>query len=106
MIVVSDAEEACWPPTFKPLSLDCRWLALWIIQDASQSTLRSSSARTLRRSSIGGCLLSPVSKFQISSASGFREVHRRDILDRFPVQFNIEALDLRDRGYIVQYRFK
>jgi hypothetical protein len=45
MIVASDADEAWWPPTFKPSSLGRRWLALWIIHDASQSTLRSSPTR-------------------------------------------------------------
>jgi hypothetical protein len=52
MIVASDADEAWWPPTFKPSSLGRRWLALWIIHDASQSTLRSSSDKNFRRSAL------------------------------------------------------
>src|SRR6185436_7456606 len=50
MMVASEAEEAWWPPTFSPSSLSRRWLALWTVQVASQSTFRSSSARISRRS--------------------------------------------------------
>ena len=43
MIVASDADDAWWPPTFRPSSLSRMWLALWIVHDDSHSTLRSSS---------------------------------------------------------------
>ena len=43
-IAVIDADEAWWPPTFTPSGLGRRWLALWIIQQASHSALRVSSS--------------------------------------------------------------
>src|SRR4051794_1764087 len=59
MIVASEAEEAWWPPTFRPSSLARRWFALWIVQVESHSTLRSSSARKGRRES---CVMRPGSR--------------------------------------------
>src|SRR5262249_415246 len=44
-----DALEAWWPPTLRPSRLGRIWLALWIIHDDSQSTLRSSALSTARR---------------------------------------------------------
>jgi len=35
-MVVIEAHEAWWPPTFSPSRLSRRWLALWIVQVASQ----------------------------------------------------------------------
>src|SRR5581483_11895960 len=49
MTVASDAQEAWWPPTFRPSRLGRRWLAWWIVQDESHSTLRSSSRSRRRR---------------------------------------------------------
>src|SRR3954451_4530835 len=54
MIVASEAEEAWWPPTFRPSPLARRWFALWMVQVESHSTLRSSSARKGRR---GSCVM-------------------------------------------------
>src|SRR3569832_499419 len=45
MMVASDADDAWCPPTFSESSLSRTWLALCTVQLASQSTLRSSSAR-------------------------------------------------------------
>src|SRR5258708_14620173 len=45
MMVASEADDAWWPPTFSPSTLSRRWLALWMVQLASHSTLRSSSPR-------------------------------------------------------------
>src|SRR5829696_3190127 len=56
MIVASEAEEAWWPPTFRPSLLARRWFALWMVQVESHSTLRSSSARKGRR---GSCVMRP-----------------------------------------------
>ena len=39
---MQDAQDAWWPPTFSPSRLGRMWLALWIIQADSQSSLRSS----------------------------------------------------------------
>ena len=44
----TDAHDAWWPPTFSPSRLGRRWLALWIIQDESHSTLRSSALISAR----------------------------------------------------------
>src|SRR3954466_3479264 len=59
MIVASEAEEAWWPPTFRPSPLARRWFALWMVQVESHSTLRSSSARKGRR---GSCVMRPGSR--------------------------------------------
>src|SRR5215203_3978800 len=56
MMVASEADEAWWPPTFRPSTLSRRWLALWMVQLASHSTLRSSSPRMA--SSLGEMFLS------------------------------------------------
>src|SRR5215210_6455507 len=56
MIVASEAEEAWWPPTFRPSPLARRWFALWMVQVESHRTLRSSSARKGRR---GSCVMRP-----------------------------------------------
>ncbi len=45
MMVASEAEEAWWPPTFRPSVFSRRWLALWIVQLASHSTFFSSSRK-------------------------------------------------------------
>src|SRR6185312_10821382 len=50
MMVASEAEDAWWPPTLRPSTFSRRWLALWMVQLASHSTLRSSSARMARSS--------------------------------------------------------
>ena len=52
MIVVREAQEAWCPPTFSPSSLGRMWLALWIVQAASQRILRSSSP-SMSRSGAG-----------------------------------------------------
>src|SRR5215213_8775733 len=59
MIVASEAEEAWWPPTFRPSLLARRWFALWMVQVESHRTLRSSSARKGRR---GSCVIGPGSR--------------------------------------------
>ncbi len=41
MIEITEAQEAWCPPTFSPSRLGRIWLALWIIHDGSQSSLRS-----------------------------------------------------------------
>ena len=38
---MQEAQEAWWPPTLRPSRLGRMWLALWIIQAESQSSLRS-----------------------------------------------------------------
>ena len=53
MIAVSEEQDAWCPPTLSPSREGLRWLALWIVQDASHSTLRSSAARIARRSAGG-----------------------------------------------------
>ncbi len=42
MIEMHEAQLAWWPPTFSPSRFGRMWLALWIIQDESHSSLRSS----------------------------------------------------------------
>src|ERR1051325_4749808 len=54
MMVASEADEAWWPPTFRPSVLSRKWLALWIVQLASQSTLRSSAASSARSADARG----------------------------------------------------
>jgi hypothetical protein len=44
---MQDAQEAWCPPTFSPSRLGRMWLALWIIQAESQSSLRSSMRSSL-----------------------------------------------------------
>ena len=43
-MLVTEAQEAWWPPTFKPSRLGRRWLALWIIQADNQSSFCSTVA--------------------------------------------------------------
>src|SRR6516162_1202563 len=50
MMVASEADEAWWPPTFSASVFSRRWLAWWMVQLASHSTLRSSSPRITRSS--------------------------------------------------------
>src|SRR5882672_3241132 len=50
MIEITEAHDAWWPPTFSPSRLGRMWLALWIIHDDSQSSLRSSCFRMCVRS--------------------------------------------------------
>src|SRR6516164_5092716 len=50
MMVASEADEAWWPPTFSPSVFSRIWLAWWMVQLASHSTLRSSSRRITRSS--------------------------------------------------------
>src|SRR5688572_24997620 len=47
-MVASEADEAWCPPTFSPSSLSRRWFALWMVQLANHSTLRSNSPRIAR----------------------------------------------------------
>src|SRR5580700_2577798 len=48
MMVASEADEAWWPPTFSLSVFSRRWLAWWMVQLASHSTLRSSSPSIAR----------------------------------------------------------
>src|SRR3569833_3582648 len=48
MMVASEADDAWWPPTLRPSVMSRMWLALWIIQLASHSTLRSSALNDFR----------------------------------------------------------
>src|SRR3990167_4307206 len=48
-MVVIEAQEAWWPPTFSPSRLFLRWLALWIVQVDSQ---RSRSSSRFRRQTV------------------------------------------------------
>src|SRR4051794_19949126 len=66
MMLASEAEEAWWPPTLTPSRLSRPWLALWMVQLASHSTLRSSSCR-IARSSGAGILVSQDIVFSDSS---------------------------------------
>src|ERR1700722_20401359 len=50
MMEITEAQEAWWPLTFSPSRLGRMWLALWIIHDDSQSSLRSSCFRMCVRS--------------------------------------------------------
>src|SRR5512141_555987 len=52
MMVASEADEAWWPPTFRPSVFSRRWLALWMVQLASQSTFFSSARRMSRLSAM------------------------------------------------------
>ncbi len=45
MIAASDAEEAWWPPTFRPSALGRMWLALWMVHDESHNALRVRAER-------------------------------------------------------------
>jgi hypothetical protein len=54
MMVASEAEEAWWPPTFRPSAFGRMWLAWWMVQDDSHSTLRASAFKRSRRSDCGG----------------------------------------------------
>ena len=56
MSVTTEAHDAWWPPTLSPSRLGRRWLAWWIVQALSQSTLRSSS-RSMRRRCTGAIVV-------------------------------------------------
>src|SRR6476659_2359635 len=73
MMVASEADEAWWPPTFSPSTLSRRWLALWMVQLASHSTLRSSSPRMARsaRAMPEGALRSVMPQLSLHLDAGF-----------------------------------
>src|SRR5262245_60046692 len=66
MIETKDALEAWWPPTFRPSRLGRIWLALWIIHDDSQSTLRSSAFSTASRAARPSRSVSVVEETSVS----------------------------------------
>ncbi len=68
MIVAIDALDAWWPPTLRPSRLGRMWLALWIIHDDSQSTLRSSARSTRSRAARSSRALG------VSGVPGFNDV--------------------------------
>ena len=45
MIDTMEAHDAWWPPTLMPSGLSRRWLAVWIVHEASQRIFRSSAFR-------------------------------------------------------------
>src|SRR4051794_26917777 len=49
MMVASEADEAWWPPTFRPSALDLTWLAWWMVHDDSHRTFRASAESIWRR---------------------------------------------------------
>src|SRR3954468_14933010 len=58
-MVVIEAQDAWWPPTFRPSRLSRRWLALWMVQVDSQrrraSMADSRSIARLLPVRAGGC---------------------------------------------------
>src|SRR6185437_16750572 len=63
MTVASEAEEAWCPPTFNPSTLGLIWLAWWIVQEDSHSTLRASADRVSRRADAVGMAKLPALGF-------------------------------------------
>ena len=55
-MVVIEAQEAWWPPTFSPSRLFRRWLAWWIVQVDSHRSRSSSRARCLTVEVVGADL--------------------------------------------------
>src|SRR5262245_26701960 len=69
MIDTSDALEAWWPPTLSPSRLGRIWLALWIIHDDSQSTLRSSALSTASRCARASRSLAVIEETRVSGVA-------------------------------------
>src|SRR5436190_4104841 len=75
MMVASEAEEAWWPPTFRPSTLGLIWLAWWIVHDDSHSTLRVSAVRiSVERGEAG------MANDSVSTARMLRESGRQRVL--------------------------
>src|SRR6185436_18541432 len=55
-MVVIEAQEAWWPPTFRPSRLSRRWLALWIVQVESQRRRASMCSSDCTQAFGGGAL--------------------------------------------------
>ena len=63
MIVVIDADEAWWPPTFSPSMLSRRWFALCIIHIDSHKTFCSKECKTRSLSFLTGLIFEITSNY-------------------------------------------
>src|ERR1700733_8510859 len=66
MMVASEAEDAWCPPTFNPSTLGLMWLAWWMVQEESHSTLRANADRVSRRADVFGMAWLPISRLLVA----------------------------------------